>query len=424
VRHVVILGLLVAAPAWAQSKRYPPNPVDKEREAEAQSKTWDQAINPSRADYEAHLKLADTRMAARTPDAWQDAVKELDQAVALLPREAAAYRRRGEAYLQLKEWAKCAADLQAADERTPRIDNATAQTIRERRDLGVCQARAGHLAEAERTLAAAAATGSRDAELWTRLGETRIAMGKLDEAQTALRAALEMSDGNGQTTIHWLLAGLYDRARQPSEAENEVKEAAQRDPSYNQLQNPTLPFIGAGEGEYLFGLAYTVDIDQLHPRRPESALVYFKQFLKLAPQSPWRRRAEEHVRDLKSIPLPEVIERRGGCTASDAFLDAARPAIRKAMPAMRACLAKMPNLILEVSITRVGPRSSDPRERPRFIPPAAGITTTPVLGRDSTSRIDFDLAVRCVEQIADHIQLPTIKEPDLFCRPTFRVAAP
>jgi len=254
VRHVVLLGLLVAAPAWAQSKRYPPNPVDKEREAEAQSKTWDQAINPSRADYEVHLKLADTRMAARTPDNWQEAVKELDQAIALLPREAAAYRRRGEAYLQLKEWAKCADDLQAADERTPRVDNATAQTIRERRDLGVCQARAGHLADAERTLAAAAATGSRDSELWTRLGETRIAMGKLDEAQTALHSALEMSDGNGQTAIHWLLAGLYDRARQPSEAEVQVRAAAERDPSYNQLQNTTIPFLGAGEGEYLFGL--------------------------------------------------------------------------------------------------------------------------------------------------------------------------
>jgi tetratricopeptide (TPR) repeat protein len=415
--------LLVAAPAWAQSKRYPPNPVDKEREAEAQSKTWDQAINPSRADYETHLKLAETRMAARTPDAWLEAVKELDQAVALLPREAAAYRRRGEAYMNLKEWAKCADDLQAADERTPRADNATPQTIHERRDLGVCQARAGHLADAERTLASAAATGSRDAELWTRLGETRIAMGKLDEAQTALHSALEMSDGNGQTAIHWLLAGLYDRARQPSDAEAEVRSAAERDPSYNGLQNPSLPFIGAGEGEYLFGLAYTVEIDQLHPRRPETALVYFKQFLKLAPQSPWRRRAEEHARDLKIIPLPETLERRGGCTAQFDF-DAARVVVRKAMPQMRACLAKMPNLILEVQITRVGPRSSDPRERPRFIPPAAGITTTPVLGRDSTSRVDFDLAVRCVEQLADRIPLPTIKESDAFCRPTFRVAAP
>jgi hypothetical protein len=248
-------------------------------------------------------------------------------------------------------------------------------------------------------------------------------MGKLEEGKNALSAALEMSDGNAQTTIHWLLAGLYDRARQPSEAEDHVKEAAQHDGSFSLLANPSLPFLGLGEAEYLFGLAYSVEIDPLHPRRPESALVYFRQFGKLAPASPWKRRAEEHIRDLKSIPLPEVIEKRGGCNPSF-DLEAARAQVRKAMPAMRACLAKMPNLILEIQVTRVGPRASDPRERPRFIPPAAGITTTPVLGRDSTSRIDFDLAVRCVEQLADRIPFPTIKEPDAFCRPTFRVAAP
>ena len=60
-----------------------------------------------------------------------------------------------------------------------------------------------------------------------RLGEVRIALGKLDEAEDALTAALEARDGI-EGTIHWLLALAYDRARKSTLADDEAHRGDQR----------------------------------------------------------------------------------------------------------------------------------------------------------------------------------------------------
>src|SRR6185503_13169822 len=107
-----------------------------------------------------------------------------------MPDEPDAYRLRGEAHMQLRAWAKCAADLEAAADRTTSAAASADRKLAadQRRSLGLCQARAGKLAEAERTLADAAALGIGGGELLMRLGEVRIAMGRLDEAIGSLTA--------------------------------------------------------------------------------------------------------------------------------------------------------------------------------------------------------------------------------------------
>ena len=420
-KRLVALALVVlAAPAGAQSRRYPPEPVDKDREAAEHSKLWETATNPHKTAYEALLAEAQQALDGRTDDQALDAVRKLDQAVGLLPDEPDAYRLRGEAHMALEEWAKCARDLETAAAKTTPADAVVARKplADQRRKLGLCQARAGRLGDAERTLSEAAASGTANGELLMRLGEVRIAMGKLDEAISALRSSLDATDSPmAQAPIRWLLASAYDRARLPAEALEEARRAAGLDRSGTAIQG--LQLLAIGEQEYLMGLSYTV----YEPPRPEYVLLYFRRFLTLAPDSPWRKRAEDHLREVKPAELPEVVNRISGAAPLD--LDAARATIRRSMPAMRACMTKVPNGILEVTITKVGPRTppSD-RGRPRYLAPPEGVNVELRLNLDVVSRAETDAAIRCVEPIASKLAMPPIKERDAYYKAAFFVVGP
>src|SRR5690606_1721273 len=132
------------------------------------------------------------------------ALEKLDEAIAKMPKQPAAYLVRGRLHLELGAWAKCASDLGVAED-LERDEIAPTARTKLRIDLGVCQARAGRHADAERTLVRAAASApSHRGELGLRLGEVRIALGKLDEAIDALTAALDATDIRHELT-RWLL---------------------------------------------------------------------------------------------------------------------------------------------------------------------------------------------------------------------------
>ncbi len=429
---VPILG--IAAPGWAQSRRYPPEPVDRDKEQAEHSGLWEAATNPQRTPYGKLIFEAEQLLRDGTSASAHEAVKKLEEAVKLLGGEPRAYRLRGEAHLKLKDWARCADDLGSAwtrgqgapgkgpqAGRPPRDVLDGKQLTELRRKLGLCQARAGRLADAERTLAEEAVAGNATGEIWMRLGEVRIAMGKLEEAIAALESAAEQSDARA-ALIRWLLAGAYDRARRPAESIAAVRKAMELDRTFSTLRDAALPLLGDGEPDYLQGLAYMAS----EPPRPDYALVYFRYFLKVAKDSPWRKRAEEHVRELKGAELPEIVDRRAGNAALD--LAAARGLVRRAMPAMRACAAKTPFVIYEVTITKAGPRTPPASlERPRYFAPAEVVNVIPVVGLPSTGEVpqaDRDSVVRCIEPIASRIAFPAIKEKDTYFRLSFPVIAP
>ena len=411
---VAVVGL--AAPAAAQSRRYPPKPVDKDAEVATRSNLWNAAVTPERHPYQNLVRAATEALAQRTTDQTLEAIRKLDAAVRLLPAEPEAYRLRGDAYLDRKDWARCAADFAAADANLHR-DAETPRSLAElHRKLGLCQARAGKLGDAERTLAETAAGGNASGELWMRLGEVRIAMGKLDEAIAALGSALETTEGNAQAMIHFLLAEAYDRARRPGDALDEIREGIKLDRQLAVLQNPAVPPLGPGETDYMLGLAYL----SADPPRPELGLAYFRRFVKAAPDSPWRRRAEDHLRDLKAIELPDAIT-RGGSAPLD--LDAVRGAARRAMPQMRACLARFPTAVVEVEISRSGPRTpATDRLRPRFFTPPDGVTVKVLVGE--LAERELDAVDRCLETQANRIALPAIREHDTFYKASFPVVGP
>ncbi len=422
-KWLVIIAVVTSAPAWAQSKRYPPEPVDQDEEAAAKSGLWESATNPHRTPYESLLAEAQQSLDDRITEGAQDAIAKLDEAIKLIPDDPRAYRMRGEAAMTLKDWGGCAADYASAASRWRYSETDARTTADLRRRLGLCQARAGKLAAAERTLADAAASGASSGEVWMRLGEVRIALGKLEEAIASLESAAEQSDVS-PALVRWLLAGAYDRARRPSEAADAGRRALASDRELSTLKNPALPLLGAGEAEYLLGLAHGV----YDPPRPEVSLLYFRRFLKLATDSPWRRRAEDHLRELKTAVYPEVVEKRGGNALLDVTI--ARTAVRKLMPQLRACLAKLPSTVMEVAITKSGPRTPQPATpgivRRQFAPPE-GITIVPTESIDKVSppsRAELDAAVRCIEPIAAKLVLPAIKDKDAYYKAVFSVVGP
>lgn len=424
-RALAVVVLCAAAPAWAQSKRYPPVPVDRDAEAAAKSDLWDAAILPEQHAYQDLLSAASAALARRGTDDLADAIKKLDQAVRLLPKEAMAYRLRGDAQLERRDWAQCAADFAAADANARREDEPARATAELRRKLGICQARAGKLAEAERTLAETAASGNAAPEVWMRLGEVRIAMGKLDEAIAALRSALDTTDAASQAMIHFLLASAYDRARRSGDALDEAAEGLKLDRQLAILHNPVVPALGVGELDYLLGVAYSAEVPAERnvpqvPPRPEHALFHFRSFVAAAPDSPWRRRAEDHIRELRAIDLPDTLTRNG--TAQPDF-EATRAVIRRGMPQMRACLAKLPPAVVEVEVLRAGPRTPvTDRQRPRYFSPPDGTNVRRSDGELSDA--ELTAAERCLLPLVARLGMPAVRERDTYYKVLFYVVAP
>ncbi len=427
---IVIAGLCLATTAFAQSKRYPPEPVDKDEEDAKKSNLWEKASNPQRKPYDDLLAEAQNALDDKqSSDAAREAADKLTQAIALLPDEPRAYRMRGDAYTAMRQWTKCADDFAAAVTRVKRNDPDVKAIGDVRKKLGLCQARAGKLADAEKTLGDAAAAGGGSGEIWVRLGEVRIAMGKLDEAIAALESAAEQTDV-ALPLVRWLLMGAYDRARKPAlaaevghlaiEGRQEDGPRLARDREMMMLKNPAMPLLGQGESEYLQALAG----GYFDPPRPEQSLVYFRKFLQVAPDSPWRKRAEEHLRELKAADLPEYVDKGGGNAVLD--VAAARLAVRRVMPQLRACLAKQPGMIFKVTLTKTGPRTTDPRAPIRRGIPPEGTTTTVQENLDGTGSVERDNAIKCTELVTDKLRgnLPAIKEKDTWYRATFLIVGP
>ncbi len=411
-RRLAILALLCAAPVAAQPSRYPKPPVDEDRAREQRSSLWDAATHPAKAPYAAAIDEASRKLQVNDFAGAEDLAT---RAIALLPALPQAYVVRGQArYGGRANWAGCAEDLAAAiaHAHDDKLSDHLYDHIYEH--LGACQARAGQLADAEATLADAAALSPHDRELWIQLGDVRVAMGKLDEAVAAFDTAI--AEGSTAAVTYWHRAGAFDRARQPSKAEDDVRTAMTTDRSMNQIDSGVLPPLGAGEREFLFGVAkqYAEQVDV------ESALVHFREFLAVAPASPWRRRAEEHLRELTAMPLPTTVLRTSGNAPLD--LDATTKIVRAAMPRMRACLAKLPATMIEVRITRTGPMAPIPLHV-RYRAPPAGVQLNPSLELDQRPT-EVDAAQRCLEPIADKLPLPPIKDKETYYQFMFSVVAP
>jgi len=421
---LIALGVLVPLAAHAQSARYPVDAGGSDVDSDQHSGLWESALDPERVPYEQLVHDAKHALDEQTEHGWQVAVEKSTDAIKRVPGDPRAYGWRGEAYLWLHDWAKCADDLAASEAHgaAPSVDS-----DRQEIELGVCQARAGHLADAERTLVHAAEHAPRG-EAWLRLGEVRIALGKLDEAIDALTAALDTTEGRSATT-HWLLAEAYDRARRPGPERGEPPAtdgqlALATDALLGMIENPTYPWLGTAEHDYLMGLAYSTapvaGIDE-----PEYALLYFRHYLAVATDSPWRARAQEHLRQLAALDWPQYVVRN---PASTAIVEASlfRPAIARAMPALHACVAKQPTTAYRVTIVKRSAPAPDSPDHTHVDMPQEGVTVERSLeiGESSPASTLVESTRTCLQSVASRIALPSPKDRDTWYRVEFVVIAP
>lgn len=409
---------LPAAPAAAQSRRYPQPLPDKDREREETSSLWERTVEPGRAPHATLLAEARRLVSAgRTDSDLQSAAYKAQQAIALRPQDPAAYLVRAVALEQLRQWSECATNYQTALELDPKLGpdpelrgSSSASPLL---GLGICLARAGKLAQAEVAIDRAVSRAAGSAiEEWLRLGEVRIATGKLREGLDALNASTEASgEPNPSALNNWLRALAYDRGRQTALADEAGAAAAVSDRYLSQLNNQGTPFIHDVERYSLLALGYR------YIGRLEVALAYHRRVLAAEPDGMWARRAREHIELLEHTAFPEEIRRLGTAPFDQVV---ARGLLRKAMPALVACVSAVPTVAFDVRVTRSRPTlpGSGPRSEPR--PPGASANSAMV---DQPTLAPIAKAQQCLVELAQKLELPAVKDPGSWYELGFSVVA-
>ncbi len=418
-------------------------PSDPEAASEATSDLWESALDPRRAPFQRLIVEGRRQLNRQTDEAARVAVSLFTDALAQFPNEADVYALRGKAYLLLREWAACSADLTRAWGK----GSATEGLV----ELGICQSRAGQLPHAERTLLQAVARTER-AEPWMRLGEVRIALGKLEAAVAALESALNQPDVE-RSRVEWLLTLAYDLAGDSSNRDTHAAQALKFGPSFEALTTPQIPWIDPELLDYAVALAFEAR------GMAEQALVRFRRLNDATTAFLWQHRAQQHLTKLSSLELPLALERdpassatiepaspkRSSATETSAgplvarskerlrpqSMDAMMAHVRRAMPKLRRCAGKQPTTVFQIQITRTAARTPG-GVRPHYNAPPSGVRATPIaepnaLPIDSSQLnacSDQNGACSCLEQIAARIPLPLPAETDTWYRISFLVVAP
>lgn len=392
-----------AGPAAAQSERYPAPIPDKERELEEHSKLWESTVEPGRAPHDNLIKAARERIRStgRTDADLRLAAAHASQAVTLRPKEPSGYLLRAVAQEQLRLWAECATNYQIALDLDPKLT--TEPDLRASSSpllgLGICLARSGKLAAAELAFERGVARTPNGVEEWLRLGETRIALGKLREGLEALHASTEATGESPSALNLWLRALAYDRGRQTAQADEAGAAAALADRYLGQMNHQSTPFINDTERYYLLGLG------SRYINKLEISLAYFRRVASADPSGMWSRRAREHVELLEQASFPEEVRRGGGTSPVD--IPTVRAAVRKAMPQLVACTTAVPTVAFEVRVTRSRPAVPGPGARLTPRPPGASATSSMV---DQPEVAVIDQAQSCLQAAAMKLDLPAVKD--------------
>ncbi|HUQ01891.1 MAG TPA: hypothetical protein VM261_05310 [Kofleriaceae bacterium] len=378
-RLALAVALVAAtfAPAAAQSSRHPRPPVDAEAEKEARSEFWEEVVRPGAKRYDQLVAAASDILRMRV-GAWDRARDMMLEATTLRPDLVDAWGYLGVAAKKLamtggqnakaSDWKLCAdaygkayaidpawtASLLASKSDPSALTRAEASAPIE---LGwaTCLARTGDIDAATEALEVLVARGVTAPDLWLRLGEVYMAAGRLGEAITALENA--KNDRISDKRVRWLLALAYDRARRPGDAEAVLDAAGD---VTNVTRMSETQFVPASDGLYLQAYGWR--------SRPGRALALFRQYLaKARAETPWRARAQEHVDALLAVDLASHVEIQG--TGDRAAVE---KSVRAAMPALRRCVASVPDVYFELRVTQLGPVKPLPPPRPVLLPKRGG----------------------------------------------------
>jgi tetratricopeptide (TPR) repeat protein len=138
--------------------------------------------------------------------------------------------------------------------------------------------------------------------VYANLAESRMGLGKLDEAIEAAEASLALYPDSALT--RWTLAVIRDRQGDAFGALTEAKRAIALDPYYLQLESPEVFFEPERDLHWYRGLGELAHAEALQgddrKMRLVSAMYEFDLYVGQAPDSdPWKARAQGHITDLE-----------------------------------------------------------------------------------------------------------------------------
>jgi tetratricopeptide (TPR) repeat protein len=407
--HRAALVALVAAGAGRAAAEAPPLvdldlPPDYDEESEQKSDFWEKALEPARQRYDDLVEKAVAQIKQQDRSARDLAIATLRDAVKLAPELPLAHLWLGRAEGQNGNYAVCAQEIARALDADPKFSPPHLPEMpdadwSERYELALCRGQAGDYEAAvdglRRILTAGTddATADKVALVHWRLGECYMALGRLDEALASLQQASRLAPWN--VNIGFALAVAFDRDEDATSARDAMARALEREP---RVTTGSLLATGRGwippeDQNYYLGLAYLASGEA--PR----ALYSLRRYIAATGEGMWTARARGHL----EVAQAGAVAGRDLAMRGSASIDEAKSiaAIGKADGELQACVAKNPDLLLSVAVTRVVPGGDQKADTAR-LPGVRAI----ILEQGNLKSDVLKTATSCVEAVAGKIALP------------------
>jgi tetratricopeptide (TPR) repeat protein len=421
------LVALLAAGAGRAAAEAPPLvdldlPPDYDEESEAKSDFWERALEPARQKYDDLVEKAVLQIKQMDRSARDLGIAYLRDAVKLAPELPLAHLWLGRAEGQNGNYAVCAQEIARALDADPKFVAPPLPDMPDaewsgRYELALCRAQAGDYEAAVDGLRRILSGGTGNAEpdkvalVHWRLGECYMALGRLDEALASLQQASRLAPWN--VNMSFALAVAFDRDEDPTSSRDAMSRALEREPrvSTGSLLTTGRAWIPPDDQSYYLGLAY------LSSGEAPRALYYLRRYLAATGEGMWTARARGHL----ETALAGAVAGRDLTVRGSGSIDEAKStaAIGKLDGELQACVAKSPDLLLSVAVTRVVPGGDQKGDTAR-LPGVRAI----ILEQGNLKSDALKAATACVESAASRIALPKPTGPaGAYVTATFSVIA-
>lgn len=418
---LTFIALAVATPAAHAQELYrpwlDPEAVDVDEESETRSSFWERAVEPNRAEWDLRVKRAGQLIKHSNKQSLSQAVALLREAIRLAPEQPDAHWYLGQVYFLMGKFDACAASRKrtavlAPDYEVPGVYRAPSNVDE---GIGVCLSLGGDFTGAlrhfKRTLAKGDDPRTASYAIRWRLGETYMALGRLDEAIGALKEAVRL--GRRDFIVHYALATAYDRNEQAARARAAMEMALRHDSTQSLLARRDLHISPPEDVHYYDALAKMQP--PIRKREPHTivrnlamAIIKFRRFLAEHENGPWTRRARAHIRALSRESITVAGHWQRG--AAGLAAKPTRAAIEGAHRELQACARPTPGVLYTVRITALTRSRRGEPTRFGAARPVAGVRTLHY-EEIETEPVKIARAKECIDRVASGLKLPKPKGP-------------
>ena len=415
---------------------------DPDAAAEQASTMWTSALDPQGRERSAAIARA---LRSFTDQDYQAAQAKLQAVRNTASDDLLYWRLHAAVAAQLSDWPTCATSYTKAFARLGSDVAPLRKGWLDEVGYATCLANLGQIGHAEEMLQRVTnrvpTTGDgwkNDEAAWLMQGELYLELGRINDAKVvfktlsdALRATVDFQAGN---RARWWLAMTLDRTNRIVASQKAITELAAD--QQREVLAPRIPALFAANDAYLRGLAAEISFSRnarqfggrsYYASAFESAIASFREFNRLAPTSPWRARADEHLVTLETklptrLGLFSLVEKKPGTVEQE---------LRRVLPQLRLCVAAAPRTVFRITMTTTGPPRVELGRIDLNSPfPAKAAASRAALARVAAS-VDYpgdelgndvlETMFACLRDRAAAIQLPVATEPGINPAVTFAV---